>query len=340
MLKDYHLKCLSEVKMKKIVFVFSIFISFQFFAQSNLIHPVNTFSIVARDSITGEMGVAVQSHWFSVGTVVSWAEAGVGVVATQSFAEISYGYLGLQLMKAGKSANEALDALLSIDPTPEVRQVAMIDKFGNVAVHTGNKCIYAAGHKTGKQYSVQANMMENETVWEEMSNAYENTKGDLLDKLMAALESAQNAGGDIRGMQSAAILIVPGETQGAPWKEKIVDLRIDDHPNPIEEMKRLIQVHRAYQHMNKGDEYLASNEIDKALIEYEKASQYYPENVEIFYWVGVTLASTGKVDESLKYFKKAFDKDKKWIELTKRLPEVGLLPIDEEMMKKIISSAD
>ena len=297
----------------------------------------HTFSIVARDSVTGEMGVAVQSHWFSVGSVVSWAEAGVGAVATQSFTEISYGPLGLELMKAGKTAPEALAALLSVDKNADVRQVAMVDRHGNVAVHTGTKCVAEAGHFIGKDFTTQANLMAKNTVWGAMAKAYESTQGDLLDRLMAALEAAQQEGGDIRGMQSAAILIVPGETKGTPWKEKIVDLRIEDHPQPLEEMKRLVKVHRAYEHMNAGDEKLSTNDIDGALQEYELARQFYPENVEIIYWVAVTLAGSGQVEKSEPYFKDVFAQEPQWKEVTRRLPLSGLLPDDPDLLKKILS---
>ena len=302
--------------------------------------PVHTYSIVARDSLTGEMGVAVQSHWFSVGTVVSWAEAGVGAVATQSFAEISYGPLGLELMKAGKTAPQALGALLSIDSLADVRQVAMIDNKGNVAVHTGAKCIAAAGHFKGKQFSTQANLMEKSTVWQAMAKAYESTEGDLLDKLMAALEAAQAEGGDIRGKQSAAILIVPGKTSGQPWRERLVDLRIDDHPQPLEEMKRLIKVHRAYDHANKGDERLAQEDLDGALEEYKKAMAWYPENLEVVYWVAVTLAGAGRLEEADPYFRRVFAEESIWMELTKRLPQSGLLPNDAALLKTILSFSE
>ncbi len=299
--------------------------------------PVNTYSIVARDSLTGEMGVAVQSHWFSVGTVVSWAEAGVGAVATQSFAEIDYGPLGLELMRSGKTANEALQALLSVDEQAAVRQVAMVDKHGNVAVHTGEKCIPAAGDQKGAQYSVQANLMEKESVWPAMAKAYESAGGDLLNRLFAALEAAQAEGGDIRGKQSAAILIVPAESSGAPWKEKVVDLRVDDHPEPLKEMKRLIKVHRAYQHMNSGDGYLAKGQVDKALEEYSTAHNLYPENVEILYWTAATLAAEEQLEKALPMFKEVFAKAPVWRELTKRLPAVGLLPNDKEILQKILA---
>lgn len=325
--------------MKRMVFFLILFVfsTSMVLSQEISLRPVHTYSIVARDSITGDMGVAVQSNWFSVGSVVSWAEAGVGAVATQSFVEMSYGPLGLELMKAGKSAKDALEALLSVDPNREVRQVAMIDIYGNIAVHTGKKCIIEAGHIKGEQFSVQANMMEKNTVWSAMARTYQSTKGDLIDKFMAALEAAQAEGGDIRGKQSAAILIVPGKTEGAPWREKVIDLRIEDHKEPIKELKRLIKVHRAYEHMNKGDEYFADGDVEMALQEYASAKKLYPENLEIIYWEAITMAGAGKVNESLPLFKEVFSKDKNWMELTKRLPHSELLPNDPELIKKILS---
>ena len=305
------------------------------YAQKNS-RPVNTYSIVAYDSANGQMGVAVQSHWFQVGTVVSWAEAGVGVVATQSFVELSYGPLGLDLMRAGKTARQALDALLHIDPQANVRQVAMIDRYGNVAVHTGENCIKEAGHISGDGFSVQANMMLKNSVWPSMAEAYKNTPGDLLDRLFSALKAAQEQGGDIRGKQSAAILIVPIETKGQPWKERIVDLRIDDSPQPLKQMERLIKVHRAYEHMNKGDDYLAKNEVGQALQEYSKAHEIYPENLEILFWTAATMAGVGNVEESLPLFKKVFEKEPVWKELTRRLPAAGLLPDDKTLLDKIL----
>ena len=227
--------------------------------------PVHTYSIVARDPATGELGVAVQSHWFSVGSVVTWAEPGVGAVATQSFVEVSYGPLGLELMQAGKTAEQALAALLAADPHPQVRQVAMVDRHGNVAAHTGDSCIAAAGHQTGEQYSVQANLMERDTVWGAMARAYESAEGDLAERLMASLEAAEAEGGDIRGRQSAAILVVPAAGEGRPWRETVVDLRVEDHPRPLAELRRLLRVHRAYQHMNRGDERMAAEDMPGAL---------------------------------------------------------------------------
>lgn len=316
-------------------FIFLIIVSNILYAQP--IRPVNTYSIVAYDSVNGQMGVAVQSHWFSVGSVVTWAEAGVGVVATQSFVDVSYGPLGLDLMRGGKTAGQALQALLEIDDQREVRQVAMIDAHGNVAVHTGKKCLAEAGHQKGKDFSAQANIMEKRTVWPAMAKAYQNTKGDLLRRLMAALKAAQAEGGDIRGKQSAAILIVPIKSQGQPWKEKIVDLRIDDNPQPLKEMERLIKVHRAYDHMNKGDAYLALKDVTSALREYRTASKLYPENMEIMFWTAVTLADEGSVEEALPIFKNIFEKEPNWREVTKRLPAADILAKDKSVLDKILS---
>jgi len=298
--------------------------------------PVHTYSIVAFDEETGELGVAVQSHWFSVGFLVPWAKAGVGAVATQSFVKVDYGPEGLNRMENGQSAEEALNSLLAEDEGEAVRQVAMIDVKGSVAAHTGTKCIYAAGHQIGKNYSVQANLMEKETVWPSMANAFERSNGDLAEKMMAALEAAEAEGGDIRGKQSAAMLIVSGNPTGIPWKDVVMDIRVDDHAEPLKELKRLIRIHRAYQHANKGDHYLELEEIEKALVEYEKASEFYPENPELPYWSAVTLASKGNLEQALPIFRDVFQKEPRLRILTPRLVNSGLLPNDPALIEAII----
>jgi uncharacterized Ntn-hydrolase superfamily protein len=300
------------------------------------IRPVTTYSIVAYDRQTGELGVAVQSHWFSVGSLVPWAEAGVGAVATQSFVDPSYGALGLELMRAGKTAGEALKGLLQADRTPEVRQVAMVDASGQVAVHTGKNCIAEAGHYLGDGFSCQANMMLKNTVWEAMARAYQNTKGELADRLLAALEAAEKEGGDIRGKQSAALLVVKGKSSGVWWKDRVYDLRVEDHPQPVEELKRLLTIAKAYNHMNQGDEYLTQNKVEEALKEYARAMELYSGNPEMIFWPAVTLASTGRVKESLPLFRKVFAMDKNWALLLQRLPAVGQFPKDKKLMKQIL----
>lgn len=298
--------------------------------------PVHTYSIVCRDPQTGEMGVAVQSHWFSVGSLVTWGEAGVGVVATQSLIDPAYGPLGIDLMRAGKTAQQALSAILASDPGEAVRQVAMIDAQGIVATHTGDKCIAAAGHVTGDNFSAQANMMLNEKVWPAMADAYQSTQGDLADKMLAALDGAQAAGGDIRGVQSAAILIVSGTNTGRPWEDRLMELRVEDHPEPLKELRRLVKVHRAYQHMNAGDLAIERDEMDKALLHYHEAQSMMPDNLEMIFWTAVSLVNAGRSDDSIPYFKKVFSLNPNWAELMRRLPKAGLLKVEKEVLEKII----
>ena len=299
------------------------------------LRPVATYSIVARDPATGELGVAVQSHWFSVGTVVSWAEAGVGAVATQSFVDASYGPLGLELMRAGRSAPDALRGLLAADDGRDVRQVAMIDAQGRVAAHTGKKCIAAAGHHVGANFSVQANLMDKPSVWPAMARAFESATGDLTDRLLAALEAAQREGGDIRGQQSAAILVVSGKPTGRPWVDRKVDLRVEDSPDPVGELKRLVRVHRAYQYMNAGDDCASQKNWDCAEREYGAAEKLLPEQMEVVFWHAVTLVTAGRVEEALPLFKKVFVRERKWVELVDRLPAAELLPADEKLLARI-----
>ena len=300
---------------------------------------MHTFSIVARDPDTGDLGVAVQSHWFSVGSVVPWAEAGVGAVATQSFVDPVYGRLGLEIMRAGKSAPEALKGLLAGDEGRDVRQVAMIDIQGRVDAWTGKSDIQAAGHIVGKNFSVQANLMLNDKVWPAMAEAFENTKGDLADRMLAALDAAQSVGGDIRGRQSAAIIVVTGKPTGQSWKDRIFDLRVDDSDEPLRELRRLVTLQRAYNHMNAGDLAVEKKDNEGALREYAAAEKLVPDNAEMVYWHAVALVNMGRVDESLPLFKRVFAMDSNWAVLTPRLPKSGLLPDDSKVIERILSMA-
>jgi uncharacterized Ntn-hydrolase superfamily protein len=299
--------------------------------------PVHTYSIVARDPETGQLGVAVQSHWFSVGSVVSWAEAGVGAVATQSFVDPSYGPLGLALMKAGRTAPEALAALLAGDSGREVRQVGMVDAKGNVATHTGRLDIPAAGGQSGKQYVVQANLMEKATVWPAMARAFENAKGELADRLLAALDAAEAEGGDIRGRQSAALLVVKGTASGRPWADRIYDLRVEDHPAPLVELRRLVGVARAYNHMNAGDECVAVKDWACAEREYGAAQALQPDNAEMAFWAAVALASNGRLEPARPLFERAFKADERWRELLRRLPSVEQFPNDPRLLEQVLA---
>jgi len=327
--------------MKRIsilIYLFFTFLSVPIFPQSIFgDEPLaHTFSIVARDAETGEMGVAVQSHWFSVGSLVAWGEAGVGVVATQSFVNPSFGQRGLELLKKGMTAQEVVDNLIASDEGRDVRQLAIVDSKGNSFAYTGSKCISEAGHIVGDNYSVQANMMLNNTVWGAMSKAFENSKGPLAERLITALEAAQKEGGDIRGKQSACLLVVKGEATGNIWEDRLIDLRVEDSPEPIDEIKRLLKVYRAYEHMNAGDLAVEKNDMKLAMDEYNAAMQMFPKNLEMKYWTAISLANTGEVEKSLPMFKEIFAADKNWKELTKRLPPVGLLTVDESSLKKIM----
>ena len=299
--------------------------------------PVHTYSIVARDPNTGELGVAVQSHWFSVGPIVAWAEAGVGAVATQSFVDPSYGKNGLDMMRAGKTAPDTLKELLAKDEGREVRQVAMIDAQGRVDAYTGKNDIQAAGHIVGTNFSVQANLMLNDKVWPAMAQAFQNTKGDLADRMLAALDAAQEAGGDIRGRQSAALIVVTGKPTGQAWKDRTFDLRVDDSPEPLRELRRLVKLQRAYNHMNAGDLAVEKKDNEGALREYSAAEKLVPNNAEMIYWHAVALVNMGRVEDSLPLFRRVFAMDRNWWTLTPRLPKSGLLPDDPKIMERILA---
>jgi uncharacterized Ntn-hydrolase superfamily protein len=302
------------------------------------VRPVSTYSIVARDSVTGELGVAVQSHWFSVGSVVPWARAGVGAVATQSLVDVSYGPLGLELMGAGRSAESALRGLLQADSSPGIRQVAMVDASGEVAVHTGDDCIAQAGHRTGEGFSVQANLMDRSTVPDRMAEAFEAAEGDLAERMLAALEAAEREGGDIRGRQSAALLVVRGQatTPSAPWRDVLIDLHVEDHPQPLIELRRLLDLHRGYELMNAGD--LAVERGDEAAAEsaYGQAQEILGDNLEASYWYAVALANAGELERAIGVFRQVFARGDNWRRLTPRLIDAGLLQIDDAELARIL----
>jgi len=308
-----------------------------------IVRPVHTYSIVARDANTGQIGVAVQSHWFSVGPIVPWAEAGVGAVATQSLVDVSYGPRGLALMRDGLSAPEALQRLLREDPQREVRQVAMIDASGRVAVHTGKLCIAAAGHEAGDQFSAQANLMENEIVWGAMADAYRRASGPLAGRLLAALDAAEAAGGDVRGRQSAAILVVNGTRSDRPWENRVVELRVEDHPAPLAELRRLTHLHAAYELANEGDEMVAAGRFAEAMRAYDGASRLVPENVELRYWQAASLYKQGHREQALEIFREVFAKGPQWALVTARLEGLDVLapagPRYEQAVREILSVA-
>jgi uncharacterized Ntn-hydrolase superfamily protein len=333
--------------------------------------PVHTFSIVARDAQTGEMGVAVQSHWFCVGCIVTWAEAGVGAIATQSFVEPAYGRDGLELLRKGLSAPQALAQLLKPDNARNVRQIAFVDMQGRVAAWTGAKDIAAAGDivgtpakgpigaqkvegapadgviHIGENFSVQANMMLNDKIWPAMANAFRETKGELVDRMLAALDAAQGVGGDARGRQAAALIIVKAKSTGKPWQDRIFDLRVDDADYPLKELRRLVALQRAYNHMNAGDLATEHGDREGALREYgaaEKIASTTPGILpsrlnEMRYWHAVALTNMNRVEEALPIFGQVFAADKNWVLMTERLPKVGQLPDDPKVIGRILAQA-
>jgi len=325
------------MKKLRLALIFGI-MSVSVMAQYNRENPLtHTYSIVAMDTATGEIGVAVQSHWFSVGTVVAWAEAGVGAVATQSFSNPAFGPQGLTLMKTGLGSEATLKALLESDEGREYRQVGVIDASGKTAAHTGKKNIKEAGHVVGDYYAVQANLMENATVWGAMAKVFENSAGlPLAERLILALEAAQKEGGDIRGKQSAAVLVVSGEPTGKSWIDRKVDLRVDDHEEPLKEIRRLWEVHQAYTYMNDGDVAVEEGDFEKATELYKRAETMFPNNLEMQYWHAINLANTNKLTEALPMFKKIFALDPKWKTLTPRLIDNGMLTVSEGDLKKIM----
>ncbi|MEM7247661.1 MAG: M20/M25/M40 family metallo-hydrolase [Acidobacteriota bacterium] len=306
---------------------------------SERVHPVATYSIVARDAETGHLGVAVQSHWFSVGSIVTWAEAGVGAVATQSFARAAYGPELLADLRGGMSPDEAMAKRTTADEGRDVRQVAVVDATGRVAAHTGSACIASAGHVVGDQFSVQANIMVDDDVVPAMAAGYRRATGDLAERMLQAMEAAQEAGGDLRGKQSAAILIVDGEKQDEPWQGVVMELRVEDHPHPLEELRRLVGVHRAYEAANAGDERLAEADLDGALREYARASELLPEQVELAYWRAIGLLSAGHEKEALPLLKDVLAKQPLWAEITPRLAAAGHLEADAALLKKMAALA-
>ncbi|HMK08847.1 MAG TPA: DUF1028 domain-containing protein [Anaerolineales bacterium] len=305
--------------------------------------PAHTYSIVAYDSSARQWGVAVQTHWFGVGTGSVWAEGGVGVVATQSLTDPAYGPLGLQLMRGGKNAAEALRALLAADARSEVRQVAMIDGEGGLAVHTGEKCIGQAGHRLGPGYSVQANTMLRSTVWDAMAEAFERNAGDLAERMLQALEAAEAEGGDIRGRQSAALVVVGAEPRDRPWASRLVDVRVDDHPQPLPELRRLTAVSRLYHDLDQATDALDARPLtDDGLAAARGAFERVrvglasiPGNVEPIVWYAVALVNAGRVEESLPLFAEVYRVQPVWKDVMGRLAASGLLKVEPEALGRI-----
>jgi uncharacterized Ntn-hydrolase superfamily protein len=277
----------------------------------------------------------VQSHYFGVGSIVGWAEAGVGALANQSVPGPRYGPRGLELMRDGSSAPQALQQLLSDDEHESVRQPACVDRYGRVAAHTGARCIRHAGHRVTDGVSAQANIMEPPTVPDAMLEAYRSSPGDLADRLLAALEAAEAQGGDLRGRQSAALLIVSAQAGREDLDECPFDLRVEDHADPVAELGRLVALRRAYRRVDAGDELAASGDFEGAFAEYTAAHASHPDNAELAFWRGVALAARGREDEARALLQAAYRQNDGWRELLRRLPAAGLFPDDSLLLDRL-----
>jgi uncharacterized Ntn-hydrolase superfamily protein len=275
-----------------------------------------TYSIVARDPRSGELGVAVQSHWFAVGPIVPWVRPGVGAVATQSIAEPAYGPRALDSLAAGARARQALDELVADDELARFRQVAVVDAHGNAAAYTGEGCIAHAGHQEGHEFSAQANMMGSPEVWPAMAHAFEAATGSLARRLVAALHAAEARGGDARGRQSCALVVAPA--QGEPWR-RTVDLRVDDHPEPLAELDRLLDLSDAYAMATEGDELVGQGRHEEAGERYRNASALAPGNHELLFWAGLAAAQSGDLPTALERVREAIRLQPGWRELLGRL---------------------
>lgn len=300
----------------------------------------STYSIVARDPETGQLGVAVQTHQMTVGTVVPWMLPGIGAMATQSLVNVSYGPMALAMLREGVSAPRVVAALTASDDNAKVRQLAVVDANGEASAFTGAGCIPQAGHHVGAGYSVQANMMTNATVVAAMANAYENTGGDIAQRMIAALEAAQREGGDIRGMQSAALKVVSGDKNTPDWQTDY-DLRVDEHAAPVEDLGRLVRLRRAQLIDREGYGLLADGQREDALTKWTQARELAPELEELGFWQALTLADEyGDIETALLILRPTLAGDPRrehWIDLIARLQTCGLLETDGLADKLIVA---
>ena len=295
-----------------------------------------TYSIVARDPETGELGAAVQSHWYAAADLVLWAASGVGAVATQALVEVSHGPEGLRLMREGRSAAEAIAERVAGDEGRDVRQIGMVDARGTVAAHTGSKTIAEAGHRTGDGYTCQANMMMNDTVWDAMAEAYEKSDGDLVHRLLDALDAAEAEGGDVRGKQAAGILVVRAEPGERSWEDVVVQNRVVDHPEPLPELRRLVELKFAYDRLDAAEKLELAGDLEGAFAEQRAALRAFPDNAEIAFWTAATLAAHGRLDEARETIRTAFGQYRGWEVLLRRLVRDGFLEVPPEALAALL----
>ena len=297
-----------------------------------------TYSIVARDPETGRFGVAVQSHYLGVGPVVPWLEAGVGAVATQASVNISYGPLGLELLRAGRSADEVVAALIASDAQPQVRQLGVVDATGRAAAHTGSDCIPACGHLVGEGFTVQGNLLERDTCWPAMAAAYRSALAEgapFVERLLRAMEAAEAEGGDVRGRQSAALMIVAADIQQAAWRGRLMDMRIEDHPDPVPELRRIVTMQLAYNLLDEeGD---AARAGASGAERYELARAMAPEAYELAFWRGVELATGGDVEAGRRELQIAFAADRRWRTTLQHLADGGREGVTTDLAASLLA---
>jgi uncharacterized Ntn-hydrolase superfamily protein len=297
-----------------------------------------TYSIIGRDHDSGEVGIAVESRWFHAGQDLAWIEPGVGAVCTQAMIEPAYGFRGLQLLRDGHSAEDALAELTAADEGRDIRQVAIADADGRYAQHTGAGCVAAAGHATGKDCCAQGNMLASDTCWGAMVAAFEETGGNLTDRLLAALAAAEREGGDARGRQAARILVRPAQATGIPWQDRVVDLQVVDHPDPVPELRRLVNVSRAYDHLGRAFERVDRGDVAAALNEAAAAHALAPADDQITFWRASFLGLAGRIDEAVAAGREATQAHSGWPEFLRRCADAGLAPPEARALADAIAS--
>jgi uncharacterized Ntn-hydrolase superfamily protein len=296
-----------------------------------------TYSIIAREPNTGELGIAVQSRYFAAGQVVPWIEAGVGVIASQSFANPVYGYEGLRLLRSGMAPQDVLDKLVREDAGEATRQVAIMDAQGRVAVHTGAKCVAAAGHALGTNCCAQANMMAQDTVWQAMVHAFEHSSSDLADRLLAAMEAAEREGGDLRGKQAAGLIVVSGNPSGVSKLDRVVDVRVDDHPAPIGEIKRLLQYARAHQCVRQATDKVVAGDFNGALADLDVCLIAYPDEPQFLFRRALVLLPLGRFEEAREMVQHAHNIHPGWSEILLRFADAGIVPVSRDIVASLVA---
>lgn len=299
-----------------------------------------TYSIVARDPETGRFGIAVQSHYLGVGPVVPWLEAGIGAVATQASVNVSFGPIGLELLRAGRSSQEVVDALVASDDHPEIRQVGVVDAEGRAAAHTGAQCIPAAGHHVGDGFTVQGNLLASDTCWPAMADAYQaglREGAPFVERLLRAMEAAEGQGGDVRGRQSAALMVHDGALHPAPWRGRLMDMRIEDHPDPVPELRRIVTLQLAYDLLDdSGDAARAGRSGEDR---YAEARRLAPEAYELVFWRAIELANAGDLDAARREMAIAVGADQCWRDTLQHLAEGRREGVTPELAAALLGEA-